>query len=226
MGTYIILSEKEWHRDLPTKLAERIPGSSWFLIDSKEAFRADSLADLKPVSIFIPHWSYIIPEEIYSNYECIVFHMTDLPFGRGGSPLQNLIVSGIEETKISALRVEAGIDSGPVYMKSPLSLEGTAQEIFLRATSVIEEMIEKIIRDHLQPEPQKGEPVIFKRRKKEDGNIKDLETISEIYNYIRMLDADGYPNAYLEFGDFVLEFSGASIESEHSILADVRIIKK
>nr|WP_294859561.1 methionyl-tRNA formyltransferase [uncultured Fluviicola sp.] len=226
MSNYIILSEKEWHRDLPKKMEEKITGSNWFLIDSKEEFNTVSLAKIKPVSIFIPHWSHLIPEEIYSNYECIVFHMTDLPFGRGGSPLQNLIVRGLNETKISALRVEQGIDTGPVYLKSQLSLDGTAREIFLRAASVIEKMIQKIICDQLQPEPQKGEPVIFKRRKKEDGNIKNLESISEIYNYIRMLDADGYPKAYLEFGDFVLEFSGASIESEHSILADVRIIKK
>ena len=30
-------------------------------------------------------------QEIHENYKCIIFHMTDLPFGRGGSPLQNLI---------------------------------------------------------------------------------------------------------------------------------------
>jgi len=226
MNTYIILSEKEWHRDLVEKLALRIPNSNWILLDSKAQFTADSLAKINPSMVFIPHWSYLIPEEIYSKYECIVFHMTDLPFGRGGSPLQNLIVRRIEETKISALRVDKGIDTGPIYLKSPLALNGTAHEIFIRATTVIEDMIIEIITNDLEPETQKGIPVFFTRRKKEDGNIQDLKSISEIYDYIRMLDAEGYPKAYLEFGDFVLEFSGASIKSEHSIHANVRITKK
>jgi len=56
--------------------------------------------------------------------------MTDLPLGRGGSPLQNLIERGIEKTKISALKVEDGVDTGDIFIKEPLNLKGTAEEIF------------------------------------------------------------------------------------------------
>ena len=84
----------------------------------------------------IPHWSYIIPKDIFNLFNCVVFHMTDLPFGRGGSPLQNLIIRGYEKTKISALKVTNGIDSGPIYLKKPLSLDGTAYEIMIRASQL------------------------------------------------------------------------------------------
>ena len=43
--------------------------------------------------------------------------MTDLPYGRGGSPLQNLIANKIYDTKISAIRAEGGIDTGRIYLK-------------------------------------------------------------------------------------------------------------
>lgn len=43
--------------------------------------------------------------------------MTDLPYGRGGSPLQNLIVRNHYKTKISEIRVKKEIDSGPIYLK-------------------------------------------------------------------------------------------------------------
>ena len=46
--------------------------------------------------------------------------MTDLPYGRGGSPLQNLIARGFLETKISAILVEKQLDAGPVYLKMEL----------------------------------------------------------------------------------------------------------
>ena len=67
--------------------------------------------------------------------------MTDLPFGRGGSPLQNLIERGIYETKLSALRCCKELDGGDIYLKRPLSLWGTAEEIYLRAAELTKEMM-------------------------------------------------------------------------------------
>ena len=85
METYIILSEKKWHKDLYKNLLEKSKYNKWVLIDSKEKFQIKNLKKIKPNKIFIPHWSYIIPKSIFENYECIVFHMTDLPFGREDS---------------------------------------------------------------------------------------------------------------------------------------------
>ena len=87
-------------------------------------------------------------------------------------------------------------------------------------------MIGEIIEKAILPESQKGEVVFFKRRKKEDGNILKLETLKQVYDYIRMLDCEGYPNAYLEIENFRLEFSRASFKDDQIINADVRIIKK
>jgi methionyl-tRNA formyltransferase len=222
---YVLLSEKKWHESLFQNLDLNQP-ESWTWIRNKAEFTLEELKKLNPEKIFIPHWSYIIPPEIYETYECIVFHMTDLPFGRGGSPLQNLIARGIYDTKISALRVTEGLDTGPVYLKKPLNLNGTAEEIFLRASGVIEEMILEIISENLKPAEQTGEPEIFKRRKPEESNIANLTDINKLFDHIRMLDAEGYPAAFLEIGNFRLEFSRASLKTNNSILADVRIIQK
>ncbi|MDZ7846857.1 MAG: formyltransferase family protein [Owenweeksia sp.] len=225
MSNYILLSQKKWHRDLFQTLCER-SNESWQRISSKEDFNIDNLNKFNPDKIFIPHWSHIIPAEIFENFECIVFHMTDLPYGRGGSPLQNLIVRGHQETKISALKVDKGIDTGKVYLKAPLSLLGTAEEIFLRSVEVIERMIEYIIDKEPEPEEQRGEPVIFKRRKPQDGNLIGLENLAEVYNYIRMLDCEGYPSAFIETEHLRIEFSRAAIKADKSIKADVKISQK
>ena len=102
--------------------------------------------------------------------------MTDLPFGRGGSPLQNLIVRGINETKISALRCVEEVDAGPIFMKKSLSLHGTAQEIYIRANIIIEEMIVFLIKNKPDPQDQIGEVVMFKRRKENEGDLAKLKT--------------------------------------------------
>ncbi len=222
---YILLTPKTWHTTLFRELSAQKP-EEWLHITQKEDFTAEKLAVINPQYVFIPHWSYIIPKEIFENHTCIVFHMTDLPFGRGGSPLQNLIVRGLTETKISAIKVEEGLDTGDVYLKRPVSLHGTAEEIFIRMATLIKGMIEEIIANNTQPVQQQGEPTVFKRRKPEDSNIAHLESIEQLYDYIRMLDCEGYPNAFVEIDKFRLEFTRASLKGEESIIADVRITKK
>lgn len=148
--------------------------------------------------------------------------MTDLPFGRGGSPLQNLISRGITETKISAFRCDAGVDSGSVYMKSDLSLHGGAEEIFLRAKAIMHEMILEILRTRPVPQPQRGEVVCFSRRNAGDGDIGGLDALEKIYDRIRMLDAEGYPRAFFVKNGFRYEFSRASLKAGR-IVADVEI---
>lgn len=223
---YIILSEKSWHNSLYQTLADSLQGK-WILISKKEEFTIEILTELKPDIIFIPHWSYIITPDIFKTYDCIVFHMTDLPFGRGGSPLQNLIALGYKQTMISALKVEKEIDSGNIYLKKKLSLHGKASEIFERASLVIKEMIEEIVLNEPIPQLQQGEPVFFKRRTKKDGEIGSLVEIEKVYDYIRMLDCEGYPNAFLETNNFRFEFFNAFFsDTDKSITANVRIIKK
>ncbi len=224
--TNIILSEKSWNQTLIKDLSSVQKSFNWINIKEKSKFTIQFLKQFNIEKIFIPHWSYLITKDIYEKYECIVFHMTDLPFGRGGSPLQNLITRGIYDTKISALKVEKGIDTGDVYLKKDFNLSGSATEIFKRGNLIIKEMIIKILQDNIKPLPQKGEVTIFKRRKPEDSNMGDLKELTEIYDYIRMLDADGYPKAFIENKYFKFEFSKASIEASGEINCKTRIIKK
>lgn len=226
MGKYIILSEKDWHYDLYENLKNKFQNDEWIFINSKTNFTIENLNKINPNKIFIPHWSYIIPSRIYTIYECIVFHMTDLPYGRGGSPLQNLIIRKHAATKISAIQVSSGVDTGDIYLKKDLSLNGTARDIFISATFIIEKMIIEIIQNNIFPIPQNGDIVEFKRRQPEEGDISSLNDLSTIYDYIRMLDCEGYPNAFIETDSIKIEFSNAEFLSNNNLTANVRIFKK
>lgn len=195
------------------------------IINHKNELTFEHLQDSNPDFIFFLHWSYIIPPNIFENFNCIVFHMTDLPYGRGGSPLQNLVVRGHKETMISALKVTSGIDTGPIFLKRPLSLDGTAAEIFVRSGRIMLEMIEEIISDKIQPIEQHGDIVIFQRRTPAQSNVKDVLNTRQMYDHIRMLDAPGYPKAFLETEHLRFEFSGAEL-ADGDLTANVRITKK
>ncbi len=208
------------------ELFETSLSENFTIIYKRHNLKIELLNKIDPEYVFFPHWSCKIPEEIFGKHECIVFHMTDLPFGRGGSPLQNLIKKGFSNTKISAIRVINELDAGPVYMKCDLSLFGTAEEIFLRAGKIIIGMIKEIIISKPQPIPQQGELSIFKRRNPEMSDLSDVKEIEKCFDHIRMLDTEGYPKAYIENEYFKFEFSRASLKANKSIIADVRIIKK
>jgi len=139
--------------------------------------------------------------------------MTDLPYGRGGSPLQNLIIKGHKVTKITALKMAQELDTGDIYHKVSLDLLGSAQEIFIEAANKAYELIKFIVENNPAPQPQEGEVVNFNRRKPSQSEIPKDITFDNIYDYVRMLDADTYPAAYIDFGGFRLLFKKAKLDN-------------
>ena len=218
---YIIARSKSWDLKLLKRL-RAVTGEEFYEITEKESLDIDFIRNINPKYIFFPHWSYHISSDIFEEFECIIFHMTDLPFGRGGSPLQNLIVRGMENTKVTALKCVKAMDAGPIYLKTDLSLLGTAEEIYIRASKIVENMILEILSKALYPKPQTGEITLFERRKPKDGNLELTENLGQIFDMIRMMDAKGYPLAFLENDKFRLEFSRASFKGDY-IDADVKI---
>ncbi len=135
-------------------------------ITRREDFTPEKLRSFGNLDyVFIPFWSWWIPPEIYENWECVIFHMTDLPYGRGGSPLQNLIIRGHRRTMISAIKCVREIDAGPVYLKRGENIfYGTADEIYDRVDKEIRGyMIPYILKHRPRPKPQSGEPVYFEK---------------------------------------------------------------
>ncbi len=218
---YVIACNKPWFNDLIVQLRNKTD-SNFRLIRNKESLDYNYLSKLSPKYIFFPHWSFIIPEKIYKTFKCVIFHMTDVPFGRGGSPLQNLIVRGYTDTVISAIKCVKKIDSGPIYLKKPLNINGSAEEIYLRANEIIKNMILYIIQNNPKPIAQRGSIVTFERRKPHQGSWKNARDLDEVYNFIRMLDADGYPSSFIKIGKFKLEFSRVS-KKVGALFSDVKI---
>lgn len=218
---YIVAGCKPWSRTIFDEVIFTYPGT-WHFVSRPDGLTPEKVSSLAPRYIFFLHWSWKVPSEIVDNYECVCFHMTDVPYGRGGSPLQNLIVRGHRHTKLTALRMAEDFDAGPVYLKEDLCLEGNAEEIYVRASYLSAQMIRYIIKEQPVPQPQVDEPVIFKRRKPHESRIPELPNLQALHDTIRMLDAEGYPRAFLEHGGFRYEFSRASLY-DGRIVADVKI---
>src|SRR5262249_44506508 len=92
-------------------------------------------------------------------------------------------------------------------------------EIYLRASFLAARMIRHLIDEQIQPVPQTGEVVVFKRRTPEESRIPSVTDLDKLYDFIRMLDAEGYPQAFAELGKLKIELSRASLYSDRIVAA-------
>lgn len=216
----IICNSKGWF-----KLDKEISSNFEVItISKKNALNFDFISLYKPDYIFFIHWSWKVEKEIFKNFRCILFHTAPLPYGRGGSPIQNLILSGFKKSPVCAIKMEEELDSGDVYSSLNISLEGSLKEIFSRLSKVINKLILKIIKNNLVPKAQEGKIHKFKRLSYEDNEIPANVFLEKFYDFIRMVDDEDYLKSYILYGDIKIEFSNAKYQKK-SIICNCKITK-
>ena len=217
---FLIVTKKKWNDENFRLLNKK------FIISSKLNF--GKIKKLNPKIIFFIHWSKVIPKKIFQNYLCIQFHASDLPKYRGGSPIQNQILDGHKNTKVSAFKINALIDSGDICLKKFLSLKGSAQEIYEKLEKICIKMILEISsKKKIGFIKQNLTSKIYKRRKPEDSNIKLFKKIKNInvYDFIRAHDADGYPKSFINIKNFKFELFDSYVK-RGKIYGKFKCIKK
>ena len=143
MQSILIVCSKKWFFE-NNEVKKFIKKKNIRIIKIKKKLNIQNLKKIKPKKIFFPHWSNKVPNNIINNYECISFHTAPLPYGRGGSPIQNLILRNKKKSPVCAIKMTEKIDAGPVYCKKEISLEGNLNEIFSKIARVTLKMIKLI----------------------------------------------------------------------------------
>jgi len=220
MINYVVASSKDWYIEHPK--SKEYDDLNIFEIKTKADLNLELLEKINPRYIFFPHWNWKVDSEIFERYECVVFHTAPLPFGRGGSPIQNLILRNIEKTPVCALRMTEILDGGPIYDSLEVTLDGTITEIFSKIAVCVEKIIIKICQENIEPIEQIGTVVSFNRLTYADNELKSEYSIKELYDRIRMVDGLDYQRAYLNFGKNKIEFTEAHLD-KNCLIAKIKI---
>jgi methionyl-tRNA formyltransferase len=207
MKSYVVAASKNWFSK--HKKSQEYKDLNIIEINSENDLNYSYLKKLKPEYIFFPHWNSIVDEEIYSNFKCVVFHTAPLPYGRGGSPIQNLILRGFKKSPLCAIEMTKILDGGPIYCSEEISLEGKISEIFFNLASSVEKLILRIVHENPKPIPQAGEIVEFKRLKADDNELDFSLMPEELFDRVRMVDGLDYPKAFKKIGKYKMKFSNA-----------------
>lgn len=200
--------------------------NKFYFITKKKDLNYKKISTINPNLIFIPHWHWKITDRIIKDYTCIGFHSAPLPYGRGGSPIQNLIIRGFKQTQICAFKMNDKFDAGEIFIRKKLSLKGNGNEIFLNLYKKIEQMIKTLILNLPNPKKQIGKVVFFKRRTPKQSEINFNNRLNFIHDFIRMLDIDkkNFPKAFINAGKYKIILYSSKLNKKH--IAGNFILKK
>lgn len=149
------------------------------------------------VAFFLSCFEIITQEYLSLNKHNIVVHASDLPQGKGWSPMTWQILEGKNDIPITLFEATEAVDAGDYYIKEVLHLEGTEliAEWQEKLGQKIIEMCFKFISDYIniKSNPQVGISTFYPRRKPVDSELDINKTIKEQFNLLRTVDNEKYP---------------------------------
>ena len=175
------------------------------------------------MAFFFFHWSCRVAASVFENNKCVVLHTSNLPEGRGGSPIQNQVRKGVVSSRINLIQMVESFDSGDIYLSKDVTLQGSALDIWMMIADQGAELVEKCVREEPVPVPQLSPVGPSFRRIKNNDILFDLDEIVDVYKEIQMVDAPGYPDAFVKIGKYTIQFSRPKLNSSNELLCDARI---
>jgi methionyl-tRNA formyltransferase len=165
-------------------------------------------------------YGLILPQPVLDapRLGCINLHASLLPRWRGAAPINRAILAGDAETGVAAMRMEAGLDTGPILLewRTPIESDETAGELHDRLAALgaplLVEALDGLAHGALEPRPQAEEGVAYAAKiEKAEARIDWRRSAVELHRQVRGLSP--FPGAWFEHG-------GARVKVLRATLAD------
>lgn len=154
------------------------------------------LRNWQPDVIIVAAFGQILRQEVLDLPPdgCINVHASLLPRWRGAAPIQAAIRAGDAETGITLMRMDAGLDTGPIFVQRaiPVSPRETGQtlhdKLAILGADLLTEALPGIISGDIQPQPQTDDESLITyapQIKKEDGTIDWTQSAATIDRLVR-----------------------------------------
>lgn len=182
----------------------------------------DLLTELAPDAIIVVAFGQIIPKAILElpKYGCINVHGSLLPMYRGAAPIQWAVINGDEESGVTTMRMDSGIDTGDMILKDVIKLDEkeTGGSLFDKLSAAGAQLLIKTL-DAIsdgtatyEKQPQESPTPYAAMLNKQDGSIDWTKDAKSIECLIRGLNP--WPSAYTKFRGKTLKIWAADVENE------------
>lgn len=172
----------------------------------KDADAQAALAALEPDLVVVAAYGLIFPQAVLDipRLGCLNVHASLLPRWRGAAPIQAAILAGDADTGISLMQMEAGLDSGPVFVQSKLTIgpHETAGELHDRLAVLGGELLashlDAIVSGRLTAEAQPEAGVTYAGKIRTTDSVLDWrQTAAQLERQVRAYNP--VPGARFEF---------------------------
>ena len=173
----------------------------------KDEAVAAQIKELKPDFIVVAAYGKILPQAVLNIAPCINLHASILPKYRGASPIQSALLAGEKQTGVTAMLMDAGLDTGDMldFTYTPCE-DKTAAQLFDELGGLAGELIVRVLRNFANLTPLKQDDTQAthcKKISKSDGLFSFEQSAQQIYNKLRALTP--WPGIYLASGLKILD---------------------
>ncbi|MDX9850071.1 MAG: methionyl-tRNA formyltransferase [Anaerolineaceae bacterium] len=181
----------------------------------------DKLRFWDPDFIVVVAFGQILRQDVLDipKSGCINVHGSLLPRWRGAAPIQAAILNGDEETGITIMKMDAGIDTGPILRQRSMKIKNddTSESLGKYLSQLGADLLLETLPDYLHgkinaiPQPEFGAtyaPMI----KKEDGFLDFSKSATELNRQIRAYYP--WPGTFMEIGGERIKVLAANIVEE------------
>lgn len=195
----IVTSKKSWF----------VPYARFFVsFVNKRGYKAELFHNYSDVGLdfqivfLLSYFKIVKSFELVKHKHNLVIHESDLPKGKGWSPLFWQILEGKNNVKAVLFEADSKLDAGPIYLKENIKLSGVElhKEIRLKQAQVTLKLCWRFLLNYpnLRPKKQKGKETTYKKRTSENSELDPQLSLASQFNLLRIVDNEEFP-AFFHF---------------------------
>lgn len=197
----------------------------------REPEAMQQLREWNPDLIVVAAFGQILKKEVLDlpTHGCINIHASLLPRWRGAAPINAAILAGDEETGITIMKMDVGLDTGPMLAMKKIRIrrDDTAGSVFQTLSTLGANLLIETLPDYLAekitstPQPEDG-ATYAPMLKKQDGLLDFSHPAAELERRVRAMNP--WPGAWFEWNGNVLKVVRASVSEAKGLNIGSRFI--
>lgn len=170
--------------------------------------------------LFLISCGEIVRKEVQRRFrKVLVLHASDLPHGRGWSPHIWEIINGAKELTVTLLEAAEPVDTGPIWAKRRIRLDGTElyneinEKLFQTELSLMNYALKQFKTIRPQSQPEVSDVNYYRRRTSEDSRLDPGRSIAEQFDLLRVCDPDRFP-AFFQYRGAIYRLKIEKVKNE------------
>lgn len=203
MKVAILTSPNQWFIPYAQESQAKIPQSDLY-------FSHEEIKQSYEI-VFILSYHRIIPKDfLEQNRHNLVIHASNLPKGKGWSPMFWQVLEGKNEIVFSLLEADEKVDNGNIYLQKTLVLEGVElyEELREKQAKMCQELCLEFLEKypHISPKKQEGSESFYPKRSSKDSELDPKKSLESQFNLLRIVSNEEFPAFFYKEGKkFILK---------------------